>query len=46
MLEHACANGVTIYGERPVADQFMALVHNHQDVFEDRGMTVDIPGDE
>ena len=45
-LEHVCPNGVTIYGQQEAADAIAALVDEYQDLFIDKGTTVDIPEEE
>ena len=46
LLEHVMPNGVTIYGKPDVAGQFAQLLDQHQDLFIDKGQTVDIPESE
>lgn len=45
-LEHVMPNGVTIYGKPEAADAFAELLDEHQDLFIDKGQTVDIPEEE
>ena len=45
-LEHVMPNGVTIYGKPDAAEQLAQLLDQHQDLFIDKGQTVDIPESE
>ena len=45
-LEYVCPNGVTIYGSPEAANPLAALVEEYQDLFVDKGTTLDIPEEE